>query len=164
MKHETVIRSSKHFSRAKSFENVVCTIWGILNRAQYVNFLIFPTGGPRKKICSSIDSVYRVMGNLVLSYTMMYCYVISLDVSSPRAFIFTDMHISKYLLPILTISLCRIYLSVKRVTIGSDNSLSPMRRQTIISTNWTLRNKVQCNFNQNTTHFIHEKLSENILW
>ena len=63
---------------------------------------------------------------------------------------------------------CRIYASVNRVSIGSDNGLSPGRRQAIIGTiagidnvNWTLSNKLQWTFNRNTKHFTktHLKIS-----
>ena len=65
-----------------------------------------------------------------------------------------------------------INASVNRASIGSDNGLSPIRRQAIIKTNavqcwvivnWTLRNKVQWNLNQNTKVFIHENAYENIV-
>ena len=57
---------------------------------------------------------------------------------------------------------------VNRVSIGSDNGLSPIQHQAIILTNWvivnwTLRNKLQQNFNQNTKLFILENASENIV-
>ena len=50
--------------------------------------------------------------------------------------------------------------------IGSDNGLSPGRRQAIIwkkcsnIVNWTLRNKVQWNLNPNSYIFIQENVSE----
>ena len=60
-------------------------------------------------------------------------------------------------LDLLISSLCRINVSVNQVNIGSDNGLSPIRRQAIIGTsagllliNWTLMVKLQWNFNQNT--------------
>ena len=59
------------------------------------------------------------------------------------------------------------YVSVNRVSIGSDNGLSPIRshclNQCWIIINWTLRNKLQWNFNQNTKFCIHENASENIV-
>ena len=50
----------------------------------------------------------------------------------------------------------RVYALVNRVRICSDNSLSPIRRQAIISTkswvtNWTHRNKLQRDFSKKNT-------------
>ena len=56
----------------------------------------------------------------------------------------------------------RIYASVNSTIIGSDNGLSPGRRQAIIWTNTgllsigTLWNKLYWNLNQDTKVFIHE--------
>ena len=56
--------------------------------------------------------------------------------------------------------------------IGSDNGLSPGRRQAIIWSilnqcwiivNWTLRNKLQWNFNRNSDIFIQENGFENVV-
>ena len=53
--------------------------------------------------------------------------------------------------------------------IGSDNGLSPGRRQAIIWTSagillfWTLGNKLQWNFNRNSNIFIHENAFENVV-
>ena len=63
-------------------------------------------------------------------------------------------------------------MSVNLVSIGSDNGLSLNRCQAIIWTNagpnWTLGNKLQWNFNQNTKLFIHEDawyhISVSIIW
>ena len=58
---------------------------------------------------------------------------------------------------------------MNRVSIGSDKDLSPIRRQAVIWTNagllsiWTIKNKLQWNFDQNTKLFIHENASENIV-
>ena len=55
------------------------------------------------------------------------------------------------------------------VSIGSDNGLSPIRREAIIKinawviANWTLRNKLKWNYNQNTTNFIQENSCEKIV-
>ena len=54
-----------------------------------------------------------------------------------------------------------IYTSVNRISVGSDNGLSPVRRQAIV--NWTLRNKLQWNFDKNTKLFIQENAFENIV-
>ena len=58
----------------------------------------------------------------------------------------------------------------KLTIIGSDNGLSPDRRQAIIWTNagwiivnWTLANIFQWKFNQNTAIFIEENAHENIV-
>ena len=57
----------------------------------------------------------------------------------------------------------------KLTNICSDNGLSPARRQSIIWTNawdivnWTLRNKLQWNFNRNSNIFIHENAFENVV-
>ena len=63
-----------------------------------------------------------------------------------------------------------MYASVNQVSIGLDNGLSPIRRQTIIWTNAGLlsvrplgTNKLQWILNQNTKLFIHENASENIV-
>ena len=48
--------------------------------------------------------------------------------------------------------------------IGSDNGLSPDRRQAIIWTNAGIRNKFQWNFNQNYNIFIQENAFENVVW
>ena len=50
--------------------------------------------------------------------------------------------------------------------IGSDNGLSPGRRQAIICTNiinWTLGNKFQWNFSRNYNIFIQEKVFESVV-
>ena len=53
--------------------------------------------------------------------------------------------------------------------IGSDNGFSPGRRQTIIWTNveycwFTLRNKLQWNFNRNSNSFIQENIFERVVY
>ena len=48
-------------------------------------------------------------------------------------------------------------MSVNRVSIGSDNGLAPNLNQCWVIVIWNLLNKLQWNFNQNTTLFIHEK-------
>ena len=58
------------------------------------------------------------------------------------------------------------YASVNWVSIGSDNGLSPFRRQAIINqcwvtVNWTLRSKLPWNSNQDTEFSIHENAFEN---
>ena len=56
------------------------------------------------------------------------------------------------------------------IIIGSDNGLSPGRRQAIIWTNaigivnWNLRNKFQWNINQNPYIIIQENPFENVVW
>ena len=57
---------------------------------------------------------------------------------------------------------CRIYASLKKINIFTDNGLHPIQHQAIIYTNaglfiakWTLRNKYK--------NFIHENASENIV-
>ena len=63
---------------------------------------------------------------------------------------------------ILTSPKCRIYVSEKRVSFGSDNGASPIRSQSIIWTNagivfnWTLWNKLLWNLNRNLYIFIQE--------
>ena len=56
---------------------------------------------------------------------------------------------------------------MNRISLGSDNGLSPIRRhylnQCWVIVNWTLRNKIQWNFNQKTKLFIRETASENIV-
>ena len=57
----------------------------------------------------------------------------------------------------------------KLIIIGSDNALSPGRRQAIIWTNncilliWTPRNKFQWNRNRNSYAFIQENALENVV-
>ena len=61
----------------------------------------------------------------------------------------------------------------KQTIIGSDNGLSPGRRQAIIWTNdglllwiivnWTPRNKLQWNFNKNSNIFIHKNTYESVV-
>ena len=58
-------------------------------------------------------------------------------------------------------------MSVNRDIIGSDNALSPIRRQAIIWTNDGLLpigpyKKLLWNFNQNTRNFIHKNAFQNI--
>ena len=55
--------------------------------------------------------------------------------------------------------MCRLYASVNRVSIDSDNGLSPNK----IIINWTLRNKLQWNFYQTTNIFIQENAYENVV-
>ena len=63
-----------------------------------------------------------------------------------------------------------MYASAKRAIIGSDNGLAPGRRQAIILNqcwhivNWTLRNKLQWNLNQNSYIFIHKNAIENVVY
>ena len=58
------------------------------------------------------------------------------------------------------------HIGVSKLTnIGSDNGLSPRRRQAIIWTNtvnWTLKNKLQWYFNRNSYIFIQENAFENV--
>ena len=91
---------------------------------------------------------------------------------------YTDMHkYSKHItfdryiwLPVLTHwgRVTHIYVS-KLPTIGSDNGLSPGRRQAIIWTNagnivdWTLMNKLQWNFNRNCKTFVQENAFESVV-
>ena len=64
------------------------------------------------------------------------------------------------------------HICVSNLTIiGSDNGLSPGRRQAIVRTNdgqiivnWTLRNKLQWNFSRNSNIFIQENVFENVVW
>ena len=63
---------------------------------------------------------------------------------------------------------CHIYVSVNRVVISSDIGLLPIRPSHYLNkwrviVRWTLRNKLQWNFNQNTKLFIDENASENIV-
>ena len=59
---------------------------------------------------------------------------------------------------------CHIYASVNLVSIGSDNGVSPIRRQGIICTNAELiTSKVKVTFDENVKIFIHEIASENIV-
>ena len=54
----------------------------------------------------------------------------------------------------------------KLTIIGSDNDLSPERRQAIIWTNavnWTLGNKLQWNYSRNSNIFIEENTFENVV-
>ena len=61
------------------------------------------------------------------------------------------------------------HICVSKLTIiGSDNGLSPDRRQAIISkcgiiVNWTFRNKLQWNFNRNSSIFIQENAFESVV-
>ena len=61
------------------------------------------------------------------------------------------------------------HICVSRLPItGSDNGLSPGRRQAVIWTNWnivnwTLRNKLQWKFNRNSNIFIHENAFESFV-
>ena len=59
------------------------------------------------------------------------------------------------------------HICVGKLTIvGSDDGLSPGRRQAIIWTNagiWTLGNKFQWNFNRNSNIFIEENTFENVV-
>ena len=64
-----------------------------------------------------------------------------------------------------------MHICVSKLTIiGSDNGLSPSRRQAIIWTNaWILLigpnwNKLQWNSNRNLYIFIQENLFENVVW
>ena len=73
-------------------------------------------------------------------------------------------------LPSLFLPWCCIYASVNWVRIGSDNGLSPVQpapshylNQCWVIVSWTLRNKLQWNFNRNTKLFIYENVSENII-
>ena len=56
---------------------------------------------------------------------------------------------------------------MNRVSIGSDNGLSPIRRQATyqcwVIVNWTPKNKLQWNFNQASNLFTYENATENIV-
>ena len=63
------------------------------------------------------------------------------------------------------------HICVSKLTIiGSDNGLSPGRRQAIIWTNagilliWTFRNKLQWNFKRYSDIFVEENAFENVIW
>ena len=64
---------------------------------------------------------------------------------------------------------CRMYVSVNWVSIGSDNDLSPIRRQAIILTNAGLLSigPLGTNFTEirleKTKIFIHENVFENVV-
>ena len=64
----------------------------------------------------------------------------------------------------------RIYMSVNYTISGSENGLSPDRRQAIIWTNagilliGPLENKLYWNLNRNLYIFIQENASENVVW
>ena len=64
-----------------------------------------------------------------------------------------------------------MHICVNKLTItGSDNGLSPGRRQSHYlnqcwnTVNWTLRNKFQWNLNQNLYIFIQENAFGNVVW
>ena len=66
----------------------------------------------------------------------------------------------------ITVAICGGYISKYPRLIGSDNGLSPTRHdqnQCWVIVNWTLWNKLQWNFNQNTKLFINENASKNIV-
>ena len=62
-----------------------------------------------------------------------------------------------------------VYASGNRVSIGSDNGLSPFRRQSIYLNqcwnivNWTVRNKFQWNFDKKLHIFIQVNAFENVV-
>ena len=57
------------------------------------------------------------------------------------------------------------HICISNLTIiVSDNALSPDRRQVIIWSNWTLRNKIQWNLNRNSYVFTQENTSETVAW
>ena len=65
--------------------------------------------------------------------------------------------------------MCRKYVSMNWVSIGSDNDLSPIRRRAIVRTNagifsyLALSNKIQWNVNQNSYICIQENVFENVV-
>ena len=73
--------------------------------------------------------------------------------------------------PVISIKSLRLsdaYMRLWSYHIGSDNGLSPGRRQAIIWTNaeivkWTLRNKLQSNFIWNSKVFIKDNVLENVV-
>ena len=69
---------------------------------------------------------------------------------------------------VLITRVTHIYIYIcKLISIGSNNGLSPGRRQAIILTdivNWTLRNKLQWYFNRNSYILIQENAFENVVW
>ena len=59
---------------------------------------------------------------------------------------------------------CRIYAAVNWVNIASGNSApSHYRNQCWLIVNWTISNKLQWNFNRNSTIFIEENVFENVV-
>ena len=62
----------------------------------------------------------------------------------------------------------RIFASVEKTIIGSDNGVSPIRCQAIIWTNddivnWNIRNTFQCNIIWNSNAWFQESAFENIV-
>ena len=59
-----------------------------------------------------------------------------------------------------------VYASVTSANIDSDNGLAPShyQKQWWNIVNWTLRNKLQWNFNRNSYIFIQENAFENVVW
>ena len=78
---------------------------------------------------------------------------------------FTDI----YLISSLTHQGRVTHICVNKLTIiGSDNGLSPDRRQAYLNqcwiiVNWTLRNKLQWNLNRNSNIFIQENAFESVV-
>ena len=102
---------------------------------------------------------------------MIWCFIYILYIC-----IYLSQLLSYFL---LYLSQCRILTRWDRVThkyvsdstlIGSDNGLSPGRRQVIMRTitgillKWSLGNKLQRHFNRNLYIFVQENAIENVIW
>ena len=57
-----------------------------------------------------------------------------------------------------------MYVSMNRVSIGSDNDLVPNLNQYRVIVNWAVKTKFREFFYENTKIFIHENASENIVY
>ena len=106
---------------------------------------------------------------MIIWYDTLYTYTIYIC-------IYLSQLLSYFL---LYLSQCRILTRWDRVThkyasdstlIGSDNGLSPGRRQVIMRTitgillKWSLGNKLQRHFNRNLYIFVQENAIKNVIW
>ena len=102
---------------------------------------------------------------------MIWCFIYILYIC-----IYLSQLLSYFL---LYLSQCRILTRWDRVThkyvsdstlIGSDNGLSPGRRQVVMRTitgillKWSLGNKLQRHFNRNLYIFVQENAIKNVIW
>ena len=129
------------------------------------------------RVPCNVPFMHRTSGNLVhiflkwpvLIYGWQTVVFSQLESRSPRC-MYETQTVEHMLWACWVISpQCRIYASVYRVSMGSDNSLSPGRRQAIIWTNAgiLLIGPLGINFsdanNRNHYIFIHENAFENVV-
>ena len=144
----------------------------------YINFLkiwlkphhILNINGLEHDCCISTASALVILQSGTKCFWVLMSWVLNLTIMAS-----TGISVDNFLEKQLTHWGRVTHICVSNLTIimiiGSDNGLSPGRRQAIIRTNdgqlivnWTLRNKLQWNFSRNSNIFIQENVFESVVW